>query len=77
MVQWTAIGDGQIAFKAYLKREAELCPNTPVQLEIISGFARSYPYWSAGVPPAVSPSLIAQLINSKTMRARRPRSNSR
>ncbi|HZS07204.1 MAG TPA: sugar phosphate isomerase/epimerase [Blastocatellia bacterium] len=44
MVQWTAIGDGQVDFKAYLKRYAELCPNTPVQLEIISGGVRSYPY---------------------------------
>jgi len=42
VVQWTAIGDGLINFKAYLKRFAELCPGVPIQLEIISGFPRSY-----------------------------------
>jgi sugar phosphate isomerase/epimerase len=42
VVQWTAIGDGLIDFKAYLKRFALLCPGVPVQLEIISGFPRSY-----------------------------------
>ncbi len=41
-VQWTAIGDGIIDFKTYLKRFAQLCPGVPVQLEIISGFPRSY-----------------------------------
>jgi sugar phosphate isomerase/epimerase len=44
MVQWTAIGEGLVDFKAYMARFAELCPGVPVQLEIISGFARSYPY---------------------------------
>ncbi len=42
VVQWTAIGEGLIDFKAYLKRFAQLCPGVPVQLEIISGFPRSY-----------------------------------
>jgi sugar phosphate isomerase/epimerase len=44
VVQWTAIGDGHVDFSAYMKRFVELCPNTPVQLEIISGFPRNYPY---------------------------------
>lgn len=44
MVQWTAPGDGLVDWQAYFKRFAALCPNTPVVLEIISGFARSYPY---------------------------------
>jgi 3-oxoisoapionate decarboxylase len=43
-VQWTAMGEGQVDWKAYFARWAELCPNTPVQLEIISGFAREYPF---------------------------------
>jgi sugar phosphate isomerase/epimerase len=43
-VQWTAMGEGQIDFRAYLKRYAELCPNAPVILEIISGFNRPYTY---------------------------------
>jgi sugar phosphate isomerase/epimerase len=44
VIQWTAIGEGAIDFKAYINRFAELCPGVPVQLEIISGFARPYPY---------------------------------
>ena len=44
MVQWTAIGEGNVDFHAYMKRYAELCPHVPVQLEIISGFARPYAY---------------------------------
>jgi sugar phosphate isomerase/epimerase len=44
MVQWTAPGEGLTDWKAYFKRYAELCPQAPVVLEIISGFARSFPY---------------------------------
>lgn len=44
LVQWTAMGEGVVDLKAYMKRFAELCPNVPVQLEIISGFARPFPY---------------------------------
>jgi hypothetical protein len=43
-VQWTAMGEGDIDFKAYMSRYAELCPNVPVILEIISGITRPYPY---------------------------------
>ncbi len=43
-VQWTAMGDGQVDWKAYFKRFAELCPACPVQLEIISGAVREFPY---------------------------------
>ncbi|MFN0123837.1 MAG: sugar phosphate isomerase/epimerase family protein [Blastocatellia bacterium] len=44
MVQWTAVGDGLVDWPAYFKRFRELCPNTYVQLEIISGGARPYAY---------------------------------
>ncbi len=44
MVQWTAIGEGCVDLKAYFERFAQLCPDAPVQLEIISGFARAFPY---------------------------------
>lgn len=44
MVAWTAIGEGQVDWKAYFDRFEQLCPNVPVQLEIISGLIRSYPY---------------------------------
>lgn len=43
-VQWTAMGAGQVDFHAYMDRFAELAPGVPVQLEIISGFARNFPY---------------------------------
>jgi 3-oxoisoapionate decarboxylase len=44
VLQWTAIGEGVIDFRAYFKRYAELCPGTPVQLEIISGRHIPIPY---------------------------------
>lgn len=40
VVQWTAIGDGLVDFKAYAKRFSELCPGVPLQIETISGFAK-------------------------------------
>lgn len=43
-IQWTAMGDGQVDWKAYFARFAELAPGCPVQLEIISGFNREFPY---------------------------------
>jgi sugar phosphate isomerase/epimerase len=43
-VQWTAMGDGQVDWKAYFARFAEIVPACPVQLEIISGFNREFPY---------------------------------
>ncbi|HVG37711.1 MAG TPA: sugar phosphate isomerase/epimerase, partial [Pyrinomonadaceae bacterium] len=45
VVQWTAIGEGGVDWKKYVARFAALCPpDTPFQLEIISGFQRRYPY---------------------------------
>jgi sugar phosphate isomerase/epimerase len=43
-VQWTAIGEGVVDFKAYAKRFGELCPGVPLNVETISGFAKSFPY---------------------------------
>jgi 3-oxoisoapionate decarboxylase len=43
-VQWTAMGEGLVDWKKYFARYAELCPQAPVILEIISGFSRPYPY---------------------------------
>jgi sugar phosphate isomerase/epimerase len=43
-VQWTAMGEGIVDQKVYFQRFAELCPNVPVHLELISGFAREFPY---------------------------------
>jgi sugar phosphate isomerase/epimerase len=44
MVQWTAIGEGNIDFKTYVDRFAQLCPGVPFLLEIISGSPRPFPY---------------------------------
>lgn len=46
-VAWNAVGEGQVDWKAYAKRYAELCPNVPFQLEIISGFNKSFNYLEA------------------------------
>lgn len=43
-VQWTAMGEGVVDFKAYFKRFAELCPGVPVHIETISGFPHDVPY---------------------------------
>ncbi|MDZ4286855.1 MAG: TIM barrel protein [Prosthecobacter sp.] len=43
-IQWTAIGEGLVDFKAYAKRFAELAPGVPLQVETISGFPRPMPY---------------------------------
>ena len=44
IVQWTAIGEGQVDWQKYFDRFAEVCPGVPVQLEIISGFQRPFQY---------------------------------
>jgi 3-oxoisoapionate decarboxylase len=44
VVQWTAMGEGLTDWPAYFDRYAALCPQTPVVLEIISGFNRAFPY---------------------------------
>lgn len=40
VVQWTAIGEGLVDFRAYARRFAELAPGVPLNIETISGFAR-------------------------------------
>ena len=42
--QWTAMGEGNVDFESYLRRFSVICPNIPVQLEIISSFSRGFPY---------------------------------
>jgi sugar phosphate isomerase/epimerase len=44
VVQWTAMGEGLTDWPKYFDRYAALCPQTPVVLEIISGFNRAFPY---------------------------------
>jgi sugar phosphate isomerase/epimerase len=43
-VQWTAMGEGNVDWKTYFARFAQLCPGVPVHLETISGFNHEIPY---------------------------------
>ncbi len=43
-VQWTAAGEGLMDWKKYTARWAELCPQVPIMIETISGFAKNFPY---------------------------------
>ena len=40
-VQWTAMGDGCVDMKTLFQEWSNACPETPVQIETISGFARN------------------------------------
>jgi sugar phosphate isomerase/epimerase len=43
-VAWTSMGEGQVNWQKYFDRFTQLCPGVNVQLEIISGAVRSFPY---------------------------------
>lgn len=43
-VAWTAMGEGLVDWPAYFARLADYCPEVPVQIETISGFAVEFPY---------------------------------
>ena len=42
VVQWTAMGEGVVDWNAYFDLFAQVCPDVPCQLEIISGFSRGF-----------------------------------
>lgn len=42
--QWTAMGDGVVDWREYFRKWDELCPNAPVQLEIISEYGKFIPH---------------------------------
>jgi sugar phosphate isomerase/epimerase len=44
-VQWTAMGEGNVDLKSYFQHFGEHCPNAPVHIETISGFAREFPIY--------------------------------
>ncbi len=47
-VQWTAFGEGGVVdWTAYFRRYAQLCPQVPVNVETIGGFAVEFPYLQA------------------------------
>lgn len=73
VLQWTAMGRGTVDWKRYFRRYAELCPETPVQLEIISGRPIPLPFltgkfWEAY--PAVRASEFSSFL--KLVRMGRP-----
>lgn len=43
-VQWTAAGEGLLDWKKLAARWTELCPQVPILIETISGFAKIFPY---------------------------------
>ena len=43
-VAWNAIGEGQVDWKQYATKFGQLCTGVPLQLEIISGFNKSFAY---------------------------------
>ncbi len=76
MVQWTAIGEGLIDFQAYGKRFAELAPGVPLNVETISGFAKSMPYFKdefwAPYPKASAASFAAWVALARKGKALPP-----
>jgi sugar phosphate isomerase/epimerase len=45
VVQWTALGEGVVDFKRFVRRFVELCPTVPIHVEVISGFPHELPYF--------------------------------
>ena len=43
-VQWTAMGEGCVDMNTLFKDWSNQCPETPVQIETISGFSKEFPY---------------------------------
>jgi len=45
VAQWTAMGEGVVDFKTYFEKFARLCPATPVHIETISEYSKTFPYF--------------------------------
>ncbi len=77
-MQWVAMGEGMVDWKAYFKRFSELCPKAPVQIETISGFNREMAFkkeefwkaWPKGKPTSLE-AFKAWAAQGKPMEARR------
>lgn len=68
-VQWTAMGEGCLDLRTFFEQFARTCPEVPVHIETISGFAREFPYLEAGFweayPKARAADLAAFLALAK------------
>ena len=53
-VQWTAMGEGCTDLNTFIAEWKRLCPTLPMQLEIISGFAKEFPYLEQNFWPPYS-----------------------
>ncbi len=53
-VQWTAMGEGCTDLHTFVSEWKRLCPALPMQLEIISGFAKEFPYLESTFWPPYS-----------------------
>ena len=76
VVAWTAMGEGQVDWKAYIARWEQLCPGVPIHLELISGFNRPFPYlkpefW-ASWPKARAHEFARFVAMAKAGKAREP-----
>lgn len=47
-VQWTAMGEGCVDLRTLFQKFTEVCPEVPVHIETISGFAREFAYLRPG-----------------------------
>jgi len=75
-VQWTAMGEGDVDFKTYIDRFAELCPKVPVHIETISGGSREFAFltpefWKAW-PRLEAPAFARFLALARRGRPREP-----
>lgn len=73
-LQWTSVGTGLVAWPAFFRRFAELCPNAPVIVETISGRPIFLPFlrdcfWDAY--PGATPQTLPQM--QRLARAGEPR----
>ena len=53
-VQWTAMGEGCVDMTTLFNEWSIKCPETPVQIETISGFSREFPYFEKDFWPPYS-----------------------
>lgn len=66
-VQWTAMGEGCTDLNTFIAEWKRLCPTLPMQLEIISGFAKEFPYLEQNFWPPYSTFLAEDFARFLTL----------